>query len=64
MGAFLSNPLLQFTAPATGDFRPADALLTNLKTKVSNYDGLINARLVTDAIGAWKTGLSAPGNLF
>jgi len=64
IGAFLSNPLLQFVSPSTGDFRPADALLTNLKTKVSNYDGLLNARLVTDAIGAWKIGLSAPGNLF
>ncbi len=58
-GAFQSDPLLQFVAPTKGDFRPALALMSNPKTRVSSHDGLLNARATSDAIGAVAMGQSA-----
>lgn len=50
----------QVTNSTTGDMRPADRLLTNLKARLDPLDGRNNARAATDAIGPWAAGYSAP----
>jgi len=46
------------TSASTGDYRPSGSMAT--KAKLSVYDGLLNARAATDAIGAVALGQGAP----
>jgi hypothetical protein len=49
-----------FTSKAAGDYRPAGLLLNNMKPRLDPWDGRVNGRAATDAIGAWASGYTAP----